>query len=197
MNGYRLVLSDGAGIPVTSPGSLPPARASANVVVDGRPVGKVTVGPVHGQVLTSEDRALHNRLDEGYLISGGIAIVLGLVAAALMAPALARPVWRLTEAARRMQRGDLGARVNARGASELRELGRVFNRLAETLEHEEQIRRDAAADIAHELRTPLAGIVSRIERPITHGGVGDSARHDRWPALALADDGFTALPIRT
>lgn len=163
MNGYRLVLSDGAGIPVTSRGSLPPARASANVVADGRPVGKVTVGPVHGQVLASEDRALHNRLDEGYLISGGIAIVLGLVAAALMAPALARPVRRLTEAARRMQRGDLGARVNPRGASELRELGQVFNRLAETLEHEERIRRDAAADIAHELRTPLAGIVSRIE----------------------------------
>ena len=162
MNGYRLVLSDGAGTPVTS-GSVPAPRASANVVADGRPVGTVTVAPEHGQVLTSEDRALHNRLDEGYLISGGIAIVLGLVAAALIAPALARPVRRLTDAARRMQGGDLGARVNPRGASELRELGQAFNRLAETLEHEERIRRDAAADISHELRTPLAGIVSRIE----------------------------------
>jgi signal transduction histidine kinase len=163
MNGYRLVLLDGAGTPLTSRASLPRPRASASVVVGGRIVGAVTVAPVQGQVLTGQDRSLHDRLDRLHLLAGGLAIVLGLLSAGLMAPALARPVRRLTEAARRMQRGDLDTRVNPGGASELRELGQAFNRLAETLEHEERIRRDAAADVAHELRTPLAGIVSRIE----------------------------------
>ena len=81
----------------------------------------------------------------------------------LLAPALARPLRRLTEAARRMQRGELHVRVAPAGAPELRELGQALNRLSETLEHLEQIRREAAADVEHELRTPLAGIVSKIE----------------------------------
>jgi two-component system sensor histidine kinase BaeS len=114
-------------------------------------------------VLTGEDRALNHRLNELHLLAGGLAVALGLLAAGLIAPALARPLRRLTETARRMQRGELQARVAPGGVPELNELGGALNRLAETLEHEERIRRDPAADIAHELRTPLAGIVSRIE----------------------------------
>jgi two-component system sensor histidine kinase BaeS len=86
-----------------------------------------------------------------------------VLAALALAVPLARPLRQLTDAARRIERGDLGARVRPAGAPETAALGRAFNRLADTLEHEEQIRRAAAADIAHELRTPLAGIVSRIE----------------------------------
>src|SRR5512135_1558788 len=62
MNGYRLVLSDGAGVPVATSGSLRGPRASARVVASGRTVGTITVAPERGEVLTSEDRALHDRL---------------------------------------------------------------------------------------------------------------------------------------
>ena len=163
MNGYRLAVLDSAGR-VLGPGSLPPVpRASHPITVGEQVVGTVTVAPVQGQVLTGEDRSLHARLNRLHLLAGGLALLLGLLAAVLLAPALARPLRRLTESARRMQRGELDVRVAPAGAPELRELGQAFNRLAETLEHLEQIRRDAAADVAHELRTPLAGIVSRIE----------------------------------
>ena len=163
MDGYRLALSDGAGHFLTPGGALSRPRASAVVRAGGRAVGLVTVAPVQGQVLTGEDRNLHARLNRLHLLAGILAVVLGLLAAVVVAPALARPLRRLTEAARRMQAGEVDVRVEPRGAPELRDLGRAFNRLAETLEHLEQIRRDAAADVAHELRTPLAGIVSRIE----------------------------------
>ena len=163
MNGYRLAVLDSGGR-LLGPGSLPPIpRATHPVTVGGHVVGTVTVAPVQGQVLTGEDRSLHARLNRLHLLAGGLALLLGLLAAVLLAPALARPLRRLTESARRMQRGELDVRVAPAGAPELRELGQAFNRLAETLEHLEQIRRDAAADVAHELRTPLAGIVSRIE----------------------------------
>jgi two-component system, OmpR family, sensor histidine kinase BaeS len=163
MNGYLLALSDATGWPVGTTRNLRRPNASAAVVVDRRRVGTVTVAPIEGQVLTGEDRALRDRLGSLHLLAGGLALALGLLAAALLAPALARPLRRLTTAARTIQRGDLQTRVAPAGGPELRELGHAFNRLAETLEHEERIRRDAAADVAHELRTPLAGIVSRIE----------------------------------
>ncbi len=38
-----------------------------------------------------------------------------------------------------------------------------LNRLAETLEHEEEIRKANAADLAHELRTPVNALLSRLE----------------------------------
>ena len=163
MNGYRLSVSNAAGQDVGVQAALPTPRARSEVVVDGRRVGAVTVAPVNGEVLTGEDRQLHNRLNHLHLLAGALALALGLLAAAIFAPALTRQLGRLTGAARRIQTGDLGARVRPGGAPELHELGNAFNRLAETLEHEEQIRRDAAADVAHELRTPLAGLVSRIE----------------------------------
>jgi two-component system sensor histidine kinase BaeS len=163
MNGYELAVSDASGHPVGTRPALPTSRARARVTIDGRAVGAVTVAPMNWQVLTGEDRALHRRLNRLHLLAGGLALALGLLAAGLLAPALARPLRRLTGAARRIQAGDLKTRMHPGGAPELRELGHAFNRLAEMLEHEERIRRDAAADIAHEVRTPLAGIVSRIE----------------------------------
>ncbi len=38
-----------------------------------------------------------------------------------------------------------------------------LRRKIETLEHEEQLRRASVADLAHELRTPVSGLLSRIE----------------------------------
>jgi signal transduction histidine kinase len=163
VDGYRLRLSDAAGRTL-GPGTLPPgARASATITLGGSDVGKATVAPVQGQALTGEDRTLHDRLNTLHLIAGGVALLLGLIAAWLIARALAQPLRRLTNAARRMQCGELDVRVAPGGAPELRELAQAFNRLSESLQHLEQNRRDAAADVAHELRTPLAGIVSRIE----------------------------------
>ena len=85
-----------------------------------------------------------------------------LVAMPIAAP-LARPIRRLTEVAGRIERGDLASRAGSGGGVEIERLGQAFNRLAETLERENRLRRDVAADISHELRTPVTGIVSRIE----------------------------------
>jgi two-component system sensor histidine kinase BaeS len=163
MNGYGLVLYRPSGRPVGAPSRLPSPRARAPVLVGGQAVGAVAVAPLRGEVLTGEDRTLHDRLNSLHLLAGALALTLGLLAAVLVAPALARPLRRLTGAARRIAEGELDARVAPGGAPEVRELGQAFNRLAETLEREEEIRRDAAADIAHELRTPITGVLSRIE----------------------------------
>ena len=166
INGYNLALADVTGRPVgpDSPAEAPGRpSARAPVVVDDRTVGSVSIWPVQGAALSGEDRALRDRLNQLHIVAGALALALGLIVAGVMAPALARPLRRLTDGARRIQRGELRTRVVAGSAPELRELAKAFNRLAETLAQEEEIRSAAAADIAHELRTPLAGVLSRIE----------------------------------
>lgn len=128
MNGYRIAINDAAGRPVGAARPVTASHAQAGVVVGGRRVGAVVVAPLAGQVLTGEDRALRDRLTSLHLIAGGMALGLGLLAALLLAPALARPLRRLTAAARRIQTGDLRTRVQPAGAPELRELAGAFNR---------------------------------------------------------------------
>jgi signal transduction histidine kinase len=164
VSGYRLALYDPAGhLLAGSAVRSPAARARVRVTAAGRPVGVVVLTPAQGQLLTDADRQLRAHLNTLHLISALIALAAGLLAAVLLAAPLARPLRALTDAALRIERGDLDARVRPGGAPETASLGRAFNRLAETLAHEEQIRRAGAADVAHELRTPLAGIVSRVE----------------------------------
>ena len=50
-----------------------------------------------------------------------------------------------------------------RGTDELAQLAEAFNEMATSLEHAEEIRRQLLADVAHELRTPLATVESYVE----------------------------------
>ncbi|PNY79925.1 two-component sensor histidine kinase [Deinococcus koreensis] len=98
-------------------------------------------------------------------------VQVGLISAAasallawLFARRVAQPVSAISQAARQLAKGDLSARSPAfRGEREVAELARTFNDMAGDLQTLEQERRQAVADIAHELRTPMAVIQARLD----------------------------------
>jgi signal transduction histidine kinase len=67
------------------------------------------------------------------------------------------------EAADRVADGDYSTRVQEHGPSPIRALARSFNTMTERLERNEGMRRNLMADIAHELRTPLAIMQGKLE----------------------------------
>lgn len=100
-----------------------------------------------------------------------LASILFLAAAAALAHSMARrisgPVLGLTEAAQRIARGDLGARVTTTSRDEFLTLVEAFNQMAGDLERqrvdlERSNRRAAWADmarqVAHEVKNPLTPI---------------------------------------
>lgn len=103
------------------------------------------------------------------LAAGPTAVVaVGVAAAALacallLSRAVLRPVRALTSASRGLGEGDLGRRVPASGRDEIGELGRSFNRMADSLQDSEERQRRLVGDIAHELRTPLANLRGYLE----------------------------------
>lgn len=85
-----------------------------------------------------------------------IAGTLSLVLAFILGYILVKPVRTLTAAANKLAEGNLNNRVEVSGSKELVTLGETFNHMAESLQEAEQRRQAMTADIAHELRTPLA-----------------------------------------
>jgi signal transduction histidine kinase len=73
------------------------------------------------------------------------------------------PLRSLQYAAERLGAGDLAQRVRVARNDEVGEMAQTFNAMAEGLEQAEAQRRVLMADVAHELRTPLANIQGYVE----------------------------------
>jgi len=76
---------------------------------------------------------------------------------------LAAPLGNVMEAADRVASGDFSGRVPEWGPPSVRSLARAFNTMTTRLEEQDRQRRQMMADVAHELRTPLAVMQGRLE----------------------------------
>lgn len=163
MMGQRLLVADASGTVVGDTQGLIMGRklgssnlaGSIQLKVRGKTVGYLDTFGGMGLNIVNE-RLVLGRLNRGVLIAGLLAVGFGLVIALLLAYTLIRPVRDLTLAAKKLAEGDLTHRVAIHGDDELATLGRTFNQMAESLQRAEDSRRAMTADIAHELRTPLA-----------------------------------------
>ena len=118
-------------------------------------------GAMHGPS-QMQQRTL-DRINQAVIIGGGVALMAALVVGFVIFRAVTHPIAQLSHAAHSLARGDLTARVAAAGSDELGELGATFNVMADSLQKAEGLRRDMTADIAHELRTPLAVMRGNLE----------------------------------
>lgn len=91
--------------------------------------------------------------------TGLVTLLIGV----LLMRRVVSPLADVIAAAQSVADGDLTARVQVRGPSDLRSLNDSFNRMAGALERSDRERKDLLADIAHELRTPLTILRGRLE----------------------------------
>jgi signal transduction histidine kinase len=169
LSGRRVVIADSAGTIVSDSenkliGNPVAARwppPSAMLVVDRRPVGMLFIDPV--AVPRPLDAAflsgVRRSLLLGALIAGAAAVLITL----FLSGRIVRPVEQLTEAAQRMEKGDLSVRVAVESDDEIGRLAHAFNAMAGGLERQEQLRRNMVGDVAHELRTPLTNLRGYLE----------------------------------
>ena len=131
-------------------------QLSKAVVVDGQRVG-VAVVRFTGTGLAAASNTLQTALLRAIAGAAGLAAVLALLTGLGVARRITRPVGKLIAVTRAMGRGNRSARVGPIPApGELRELATAFDQMADTLDRQEQLRRALVADVAHELRTPVA-----------------------------------------
>ncbi len=134
----------------------------------GETIGYLLVG--RGSTLQQEDvhpliQSLNSAALRAGLLAGGIGVLLALALAA----GLIQPIRRLTGAANRLAAGERNLEVPVNGDDELARLAVSFNTMTRALKRIEDERRSMTADIAHELRTPLA--VQRAQLEAMQDGV--------------------------
>jgi signal transduction histidine kinase len=133
----------------------------AAVLIPVEAAGGVTVVRVF---VTSEE--LREGVTAAYLVLATLALLLisvALIGADRLGRSIVDPARSLREAAGALAAGELGTRVEPRGPPEIAEVGRAFNELGERLAELLQAEREAAADLSHTLRTPLAALRLQVE----------------------------------
>lgn len=122
----------------------------------------------------------------------GAGAVSGLLHFVLVRP-LEASLRRVREGARRIAEGELHARVERSGLTEFRELAQQFNKMAESLEASfDQVRaaeaaqRELVANMAHDLRTPLASVQSYVEA-LEDGVISDEETFRRYLATIRSE----------
>jgi signal transduction histidine kinase len=157
--GADVQIRDDGRVVATSPGFAAQAASpqfDSPVIVEGITRGEAVVR-FTGAGLGGADHGLEIALLRAISGAAGLAALLALLTGLAVARRITRPVERIIAVARAMGRGERSARVGElAAASELRELGEAFDQMADALARQEQLRRDLVADVAHELRTPVA-----------------------------------------
>ncbi|MEV3993413.1 HAMP domain-containing sensor histidine kinase [Streptomyces sp. NPDC049837] len=103
---------------------------------------------------------LSDQLQAGMFRAGAVGTAVATLIGLLLATRLGR---RLRLSARRAEQitgGDLNARLPQSGRDEIATLTRAVNTMADALSERLRAEREVTANIAHELRTPVAGLVA-------------------------------------
>ncbi len=108
-----------------------------------------------------------------------IAIAVAVVVAFLVSRPIAEQARALSLALSAMRAGRRDVELPTRGAKEMREIAASAAELQEALSREEELRKQWAADVAHDLRTPLTVLVGQFEGMIDGVLPADRARLER------------------
>ncbi len=132
------------------------------ILFDSEIVGYVALPPTK-QITDKFDLQFVEDINQHILlILAGIFLVIMVITIPLSRHFVG-PITRLKNAVIKVNQGQLSTRLPIVGHDELAILAMNFNDLAATLEQNEVLRKRWLADIAHELRTPLAIVKGELE----------------------------------
>ena len=161
----------GGPVPAAAAGVVASAKGGSAASVDTGTSGYAAAPAVFdeetGVVLAvASPEQMHEGLEPRLLALAGLCALL-LVGAGLAAWQLARrtaaPIRRLARTADAMAAGDLTARAEPSRIAEVDDVGVALNRLASRVQELLEEERAAAAELAHQLRTPLTVLAADVD----------------------------------
>jgi two-component system sensor histidine kinase BaeS len=132
------------------------------VRVRGRTVGYYALGAFGFGADRATSRFLES-MRKTVFLSLASAVAIALFLSLFVSRRLSRTARAVSDGINEMAQGNLRMRISQKGAQEISRIAESANELASKLEREENIRQQWAADIAHDLKTPLSALRSQLE----------------------------------
>lgn len=124
--------------------------------------GKVS-GAVFVNLPIPEMHRIRSDVIRIFLLCVFFVVFVALVFIYIMSNRLTKPIKELNLAAKSIAGGDFARRVSVQAENEIGELGENFNKMANSIEQLENMRRSFVANVSHELRTPMTTIIGFAE----------------------------------
>jgi two-component system sensor histidine kinase BaeS len=184
--GGRVRVHGGDGGVLAEAGRPPPGAPTETLSRDlstdaGGGTLEITVPTARGGFVAAFNTAL--------VLTGIVTVAALLIAAAVLANRLTKPLRTVAQAARRLGAGDLTSRASGGPDAESAELASAFNSMASRLEQSEGLRRRAASDLAHDLATPATVLESQLQAMVDGIVPADAAQLEKARAAAAGLSG--------
>lgn len=115
------------------------------------------------------------------LISLGLAILLAWV----LTTQITKPLKQINDAVKTIAKGDFEKRLNLSQKGEMHQLSLGFNKMADSLQNLEQMRKNFISNVSHELRTPMT-IITGFLQGILDGTIPEEKR-DEYISLVISE----------
>jgi HAMP domain-containing protein len=140
------------------------AAKVSELTLNGHKIGEASVGHFSPYFLDENDFHFWEALNTVLIGSSVLSLLLAVAMGCFLAKNMSSPIRKTAEAAKQMSDGDYAARIEEKTSiEELDELMSSVNRLARSLNEQENLRKQITADVAWELSTPLAAVGTHIE----------------------------------
>ncbi|MGG1637749.1 HAMP domain-containing sensor histidine kinase [Paenibacillus sp. FSL K6-3182] len=126
--------------------------------------GQTFVGipfPIDGKIqamfmqFSAQNEDIINRMMLLILLLG---LFIGSLCILIAARYLVKPIQAMTQATKRLAKGDFDVEIKLKSADEIGVLSHSFNEMASELKQLEQMRQDFVSNVSHEIQTPLTSI---------------------------------------
>jgi two-component system sensor histidine kinase BaeS len=158
----RISLFDEQKQPIVGGATSTDDHILQKITVAGKTLGWVGLRK-RRQLSGPQEKAFLYEQSKAFLVTGLLVLVLAALASFILSRHFLRPVEQLTKGAYSLASRKFDTRVQVSSGDELGQLAHDFNRMAQTLERYEHMRKQWITDISHELRTPIAILQGEIE----------------------------------
>ena len=133
----------------------------------GVTVGSIAIGYYGPYFFSDHDLQFLGTLNNLLIWAAIIASLVCLLIGYWMARRISRPITQVIHTSEQIAAGNFSDRIECKSSTrEIIELTDAVNRMAQSLDDQERLRKRLTTDVAHELRTPIATLQSHLEAMI-------------------------------